>query len=134
MKFSTAPAGNVRGQMRDRQRRDRAAQPELRALFPQFTTLRLDFDFKDNGPFTPSSQATVLHPPAPAYFRFPCPYSDCSGEFDLSTAVESMAAKAGADRDQCQGQMRCSGHRSFESRVHAACTLTLDYRLNAGRN
>lgn len=131
MRFSSASPGNGRGQMRDRQRRDRASTPDLRTRFPQFTTVRLEFDFKDNGPFTPSSQATVLHPPAPAYFVFPCPYSDCSGEFDLSVAVLAMT---GDEQGRGKGQMRCSGHRSFDSHVHAACTLTLDYRVHAERD
>ena len=131
MKFSSSSPADVRGQMRDRQRRDRALSPELRTRFPQFTTVRLEFDFKDDGPFTPSSQATVFHPPAPAYFVFPCPYSDCSGEFDLSVVVTGMA---GDVHDRCKGQLRCTGHRTFDSRVPAPCTLTLDYRVRAMRD
>ena len=131
MKFSTSSSASGRGQMRERLRRDRATMPDLRTRFPQFSALRLDFAFNDHGPFTPAAQATVLHPPAPAYFVFPCPYSDCSGQFDLSSAVTAMVS---GEHDDCGGQLRCSGARSFESRVHAACTLTLDYRVKARRD
>lgn len=130
MKFAYATSGNGRVQMRERQRRDRASTPDLRNQFPQFSTLRLKFDFSDHGPFTPAPQLAVLHPPAPAYFVFPCPYSDCSGEFDLSTAVNTMVH---AQQDHCAGQLRCPGHRSVERNVRADCSLMLEYRVEALR-
>jgi hypothetical protein len=131
MKFAYATSGNGRVQMRERQRRDRASTPELRNQFPQFSALRLTFAFRDNGPFTPAPQLAVLHPPAPAYFVFPCPYSDCSGEFDLSAAVNGMVH---SQQDSCAGQLRCSGHRSFERSVRADCSLTLEYQVEAHRS
>jgi hypothetical protein len=112
--------------MRERQRRDRARTPILRARFPQFASLRVELDFSDTGPFTPAPQVAVLHPPAPAYFVFPCPYSDCDGEFDLTAAINDMAS---ADQDHCEGQMRCAGHRRVESNVGTPCALTLEFQV-----
>ncbi|HUQ09877.1 MAG TPA: hypothetical protein VM146_06130 [Steroidobacteraceae bacterium] len=128
MKFAYSKAGNGRSQMRERQRRDRARTPILRARFPQFGALRLEFDFRDAGPFTPAPQVAVLHPPAPAYFVFPCPYSDCDGEFDLTSAIDTMASE---DQQQCEGQMRCAGHRSFEGSAGMPCALTLEFQVAA---
>jgi hypothetical protein len=114
--------------MRERHRRDRSRTPVLRARFPQFEALRLEFDFSDAGPFTPTPQVAVLHPPAPAYFVFPCPYADCDGEFDLTPPIDSMV---NADEQRCDGQMRCAGHRCLESGARTACGLTLDFQVVA---
>lgn len=128
MRFEYSSSGSGRVQMRERQSRDRACMPDLRSRFPQFRALRLAFEFSGKGPFTPAAQLAVLHPPAPAYFVFPCPYSDCSGEFDLSIPIADMATD---NRESCAGSIRCSGHRNFESRVQAQCTLTLEFRVEA---
>lgn len=130
MRFSTAGAGNGRVQTRERQRRDRASTPELRVRFPQFTALRFDFEFKDRGPFPPTPQVTVMHPPARAYFLFPCPHSDCSGEFDLTPAIDTLA-KAGSAN--CTGQLRCTGHRRIDAKTQSPCALVLDYRVQDER-
>ena len=127
MKFAYS-AGSGRGQTRERQRRDRASMPQLRERFPQYHALRLEFAFRDHGPFTPASQVTVLHPPAPAYFVFPCPYSDCDGEFDLSAAVLHMS---GGESGRCAGQLHCSGHRHFDKRLRAPCALLLEFHVVA---
>ncbi len=128
MKFASAKAGSGRNEMRERHRRDRARTPILRARFPQFGQVRLEFDFQDQGPFTPAPQVAVLHPPAPAYFVFPCPYSDCDGEFDLSAAIETMAK---AEKARCAGTMRCAGHRRVEHTAGAPCALTLAFQVAA---
>lgn len=128
MKFAYAKAGSGRSEMRERQRRDRARTPILRARFPQFGQVRLQFDFRDQGPFTPAPQVAVLHPPAPAYFVFPCPYADCDGEFDLTAAIESMA---NAEDTNCDGTMRCAGHRRVEDTAGAPCALTLEFQVAA---
>jgi hypothetical protein len=116
--------------MRERQRRDRAATQPMRNRYPQFASLRLEFDFSDDGKFTPAPQVTVLHPPAAAYFIFPCPYSDCDGEFNLSPVVDEIA-NSGEVHDQ--GQMRCSGQRSGTSEERVSCGLTLEFSLHVQR-
>jgi hypothetical protein len=114
--------------MRERQRRTRAATPALRVRYPQLDALRLEFEFSDGGLFTPTPQVTVLHPPASAYFCFPCPFSDCSGEFDLNSAISGMLRDGQSD---CAGQLRCQGHRSIDGKSAAPCVLMLDYRIEA---
>jgi hypothetical protein len=128
VKFVGARAGDGRGQMRERQRRDRAATQSLRVRYPQFHSVRLDFDFSDDGKFTPAPQVTVLHPPATAYFIFPCPYPDCDGEFNLAPVIDEMANGASTHGE---GQMRCSGHRTGANETRLSCGLTLEYRVQA---
>lgn len=130
MKFAYAAAGNGRMQMRERHRRDRAGTPEMRVRFPQYSAMRFEFDFSDRGPYPPVPQVNVLHPPARAYFFFPCPHSDCSGEFDLSAAVTAMAADEGVG---CDGQLRCTGQRYTASKTFSPCTVVLEFKVTANR-
>jgi hypothetical protein len=130
MKFTQAGAGNGRVQMRERHRRDRASTPEIRVLFPQFATLRFEFEFKDGGPFPPTPQVTVMHPPARAYFLFPCPHSDCDGEFDLRAAVEKVTD---AGSSECVGELACTGQRRIDSKTRSGCAVVLRYRIQDDR-
>jgi hypothetical protein len=123
MRFAGATKAGGREAMRERQRRGRTATPALRARYPGLNSLQVDFEFSDQGEFLPSPQVTVFHPPAPAYFCFACPYSDCDGEFDLTKAVDLAVSS----RDtQARGQVRCAGarHRGV------ACTLCLEYSIS----
>ena len=54
----------------------------------------------------------VLHPPAPAYFLFPCPYADCDGEFDLGSAVAQLAAHR---ETHTHGHSSASGQRTRDA-------------------
>jgi hypothetical protein len=128
MKLTSGSAGSGREQMRERQRRDRSATPLMRARYPKFASLRLDFMFVDSAAFTPAPQVTVLHPPARAYFSFPCPYSDCDGEFDLSTVVEELARSG---ETQAGAQLKCCGRRARGGEGRVPCQLVLEYTVNA---
>ena len=64
---------NGRNQLRERQRRDRATAQVLRNAYPQFASLRLEFDFSEPETSAPAPQVLVLHPPSQAYFVFSCP-------------------------------------------------------------
>jgi len=108
--------------MRERQRRGRIATPAIRARYPRLASLQVDFEFSDRGGFVPSPQVTVLHPPAPAYFCFACPYGDCDGEFDLTEPVD-LAVSSG--ESPSSAQVRCLGTR----RRGTACTLCLEYSI-----
>jgi hypothetical protein len=119
------PAGG-RNAVRERQKRDRASAPPLRARYPRLDTLQLDFDFSDRTAYLPSPQVTVFHPAARAYFCFACPYSDCDGEFDLTAAVD---VAVNAREPRTVGQSRCKGTRHGG----AACTLCLEYAIHAHR-
>lgn len=104
------------------------AQP-MRVKYPQISSLRLDFRFADSGPFAPTPQLNAMHPPAQAYFHFPCPYEDCDGEFDLTSAIDSLVTGGDA---RCDGRLGCSGQRSG-SKEKFGCTLTLDYTVDSLR-
>ena len=119
MRFAGATPAAGRDAVRERQRRGRIESPALRARYPGLNALQLDFDFSDRTEFLPSPQVTVFHPPAPAYFCFACPYSDCDGEFNLTAAVDLAISS----RQQATNQIRCVGtrHRGV------ACTLCLQY-------
>ena len=109
--------------MRERHRRGRIAAPTIRTRYPELKSLQLDFDFSDNTGFLPSPQVTVFHPPAPAYFFFACPYSDCSGEFNFTSLVDLAASSR---ESHSSGQLTCTGtrHRGV------ACTLNLEYSIS----
>jgi hypothetical protein len=126
MKFAAVSSANARGQMRDRQRRDRAATTSMKERYPQFGSLRLVFEFSGAGPFTPAPQVNVMHPPAKAYFVFPCPHADCDGEFDLTTSVDALARSGNVSDGAHLG---CPGHRSVDRKGRAPCGLELEYKI-----
>jgi hypothetical protein len=130
MKLGYSVAANGRNQMHERQRRARAVTESLRARYPDLTSLRLEFDFRDSGPFTPVPQVTVMHPAARAYFVFPCPYSDCDGEFDLTEPIANMTR---AEESSCAGQLHCMGHRSLGRQGRGQCGLMLEFQVEAQR-
>jgi hypothetical protein len=129
MKLSSSrKAATGRNALRERQRRDRALAPAMRVRYPQFAALRLECDFTDGGVSAPAPHVMVMHPPAPAFFLFPCPYADCDGEFDLTAAVAGLANDNGT---QCDGQLKCAGHRTPDRNGRMPCLLTLDYSIHA---
>ena len=126
MRHAAATPMAGRGAVKERQRRDRAAAPLLRTRYPQLGSVQLDFQFSDRTEFLPSPQVTVFHPPARAYFCFACPYSDCDGEFNLTSAVDLAVS---ANEASTEGQVRCAGKRNGG----AECTLCLEYSISAHR-
>jgi hypothetical protein len=111
----------------ERLRRERAAAPALRAALPAVELLHLELSFRASAD-TPASQSHVLHPPAPAFFRFPCPYADCDGQFDLSSAVR-VALEDPTHR--AAGSLECAGSRSRNPISKKPCQLHLDYVVTA---
>lgn len=125
MKFSPA---NSRNQLRERQRRDRATAQLMRAMYPQFASLRLEFEFKDphSDAAAPAPHLLVMHPPSQAYFVFRCPYSDCDGEFDLTAAVAELAH---SQEPHSHGTQKCGGQRVRDKSGRTPCQLTLEYSI-----
>jgi len=123
MRFSGVTPAAGRDAMRERQRRGRIAAPALRTRYPGLSSLQLEFDFSDRSDFLPSPQVTVFHPPAPAFFSFACPYSDCDGEFNLAKPVDLAVSSR---EPHSRGQLRCAGTRHRG----AACTLCLEYSIS----
>jgi hypothetical protein len=124
VKFANRTRVAARDAVRDKHRRGRTAAPVFRNRYPELGSLQLDFDFSDRTELLPSPQVTVFHPPAHAYFCFACPYSDCDGEFDLTSPVDLLVS---SHEHQASGQIRCPGtrHRGI------ACTLCLEYSITA---
>ena len=123
MKFAGVTPMGARGVMQQRRRHDRIVAPTMRARYPALNALQVDFNFSDRTGSLPSPQVTVFHPPAPAYFHFACPYSDCGGEFNLTSLVDSAVS---AHETSASGRLACAGtrHRGV------ACTLSLDYSIS----
>ncbi len=129
MKLLPAKTVGGRAGTREKQRRARASSPALRVRFPKIAALKIQFSFRDRGPFAPAPQLTVMHPPANAYFVFACPYTDCDGEFDLSDAISGLAADV---EPRCDGDLKCSGQRRVAVGV-TSCQLKLEYSIEVLR-
>ena len=126
MRQSSVPGTDAARQERtDRLRRERAASLTMRAKFPVIQQLRLELQFEGTSN-TPAPQAHVLHPPARAFFDFPCPYADCDGHFDLSSAVEGAMSSTG---NRNVGTLGCVGNRARDHASKQPCELQLTYRI-----
>jgi len=101
---------------------------QLRAAFPAVEQLRLELNFEGATAIVPAAQSHVLHPPARAFFEFPCPYADCDGQFDLTSAVSAVLANEAV---RAEGVIRCLGHRPDPHTSRAPCQLQLNYVLTA---
>jgi hypothetical protein len=128
MRLSPLSPEAARQERRERWRRDRNAAQTLRSAFPKVAQLRVDLTFHGTGPTTPASQSHVLHPPARAFFGFPCPYADCDGHFDLSAIA--TAALGGAVH-LTEGALDCVGLRARDHASKQTCSLHLDYKITA---
>ena len=130
MKFSTVGPEGARNLLREKQRRNRMAAKELRVQFPQFASIRLNFEFSDETSQPPAPQSIVLHPPARAYFVYPCPYASCNGEFDLAAPVEQVAEEG---RTAAAGHTRCKGERVRGRQGKTPCDLHIEYSRAVGK-
>ncbi|MGH8285998.1 MAG: hypothetical protein ACRETT_09550 [Steroidobacteraceae bacterium] len=117
----------IRRDRRERLRRERSAAQPLRVAYPQIARLRLQLNFRDGSALPPAAQSHILHPPAPAFFRFPCPFSDCDGQFDLGAPVAEIASKAGR---QASHGVTCQGVRARDRLTGHQCGLKLDYTIS----
>src|ERR1700726_2136466 len=123
-RFSAA----ARQERMDRLRRDRAAALALRVAFPAVQYLRLELKFESTTSSTPTLQSHVLHPPARAFFEFPCPYADCDGQFDLNAAATSVLASSA---HHAEGEIECPGVRARDRMGRQACHLRVLYKFTA---
>src|SRR5260370_26737462 len=94
----------------DRLRRIRSAAQVVRVAFPAVQHIHLKLKFESTSRLTPASQSHQLHPPARAFFEFPCPYADCGGSFDLTAALN--AAFGGLARHS-EGELGFLGLRAL---------------------
>ncbi len=128
MKLALVSPAAARQERRDRLRRDRAAALALRVVFPAVQQLRLELIFESTSSSTPAPQSHVLHPPARAFFEFPCPYADCDGQFDLTGAVNAALADP---EHRAEGVLECSGKRARDFGSKQPCQLRLIYTVTA---
>jgi len=129
MKSTSVGPEGARNLLREKQRRNRLAAKELRVQFPQFATIRVDFVFSDEASQPPAPQSIVLHPPARAYFVYPCPYASCSGELDLAANVDHIAEQG---KVRAAGSARCTGERNGRQ-GKAPCDLRIEYSIAVGK-
>jgi hypothetical protein len=130
MKFSTVGPEGARNLLREKQRRNRMAAKELRVQFPEFASVRLNFEFSDETDQPPAPQYIVLHPPARAYFVYPCPYASCNGEFDLAASVAEIAEQK---KTSGSGHTRCKGERTRGRQGKSPCDLHIEYSIAVGK-
>jgi hypothetical protein len=127
MRLASGPK-DQRQERAEKLRRERAAASALRVAFPAIQQLRLELLFESSSSNTPGPQSHVLHPAARAFFVFPCPYADCDGGFDLTTAVNVALANEGG---RARGVLECSGHRLMQHSSRSPCKLYLTYSIAA---
>jgi hypothetical protein len=121
--------GDITRQDRAEQlRRARAAARPVRTAFPQVEQLRIELSFEDPSSISPAAQVHVLYPPAPAFFTYRCPHSDCDGEFDLEGAVRKAMSES---PHATQGRLLCVGARIGQRGSKRPCELRLIYIVTA---
>jgi hypothetical protein len=125
MRLASSPSSeSARQQRHDRLRRDRAAAQAIRSAYPTIETLRLELHFEGSEARVPADQVHVMHPPARAFFEFPCPYADCDGQFNLS---EPVGTALGSTKKSAIGVMECTGLRAKDQAGRQSCKLHLHY-------
>jgi hypothetical protein len=99
----------------------------LREAFPAVGQLRLELKFQGESANLPAAQSHVLHPPARAFFLFPCPHADCDGQFDLAAAANAVLTNRAAG---AEGVLKCPGQRLDRRAARMPCELQLHYTLS----
>lgn len=114
----------------DQLRSDRTAAAPLRVAFPEIQQLRIELKFVGRNANPPGSQSYVLHPPARAFFTYPCPYANCDGQFDLSHIVNVALDDPSL---RTEGILECAGRRAQKHDSRHLCQLGLLYTIIATR-
>ena len=128
MRFAASRILDARELRAEQLRCARAASLSLRVAFPTVQQLRLELKFTGATANSPGSQSHVLHPPARAFFTFPCPYANCDGQYDLTAAVNA-ALEDPAYR--AEGMLECRGLRAQKYDSKQPCQLHLIYTVSA---
>lgn len=130
MRFVMSRNADAHQQRMDQLRRARGASASLRVAFPTVQQLRLELQFAGGHANPPGSQSYVLHPPALAFFTYPCPYANCDGQFELSHAVNSALDDPSL---RTEGMLDCAGQRAQKHDSRHPCQLRLHYTIVATR-
>ena len=102
--------------------------PLLRVSYPHVADLRIELDFVPEFGWYPSTQVHILHPPARAAFRYPCPFAGCTGYFELGELVTRLLEQKAA---KTAGELSCTGTRPRDRSTGNLCGVTMTYRLKA---
>ncbi|HEV7608356.1 MAG TPA: hypothetical protein VGO61_13520 [Steroidobacteraceae bacterium] len=126
MRMPTRKKESVFQQRREEWRKHRAAAQTLRSAFPAVELIRIELQFRDSTGRTPTAQSFVMHPPARAFFEYPCPYADCDGKFDLAVPATQVMS---ASEVHAHGALECGGLRSRDGLQRQPCGLHATYEL-----
>jgi hypothetical protein len=116
---------------RERLAHDFTRAMPLRDLYPQLAEVRVEFEFQDGTSRSPSPQAFSYFPAARGFFRYACPCHSCSGEFDISTYVAELAAKADRPQRHRRVTLSCAGQRALDMNGRVACPIGANVRVSA---
>ena len=130
MRLVTSRNLDAHQQRMDQLRRARGAAASLRVAFPTIQQLRVELEFTGTNANPPGSQSYVLHPPARAFFTYPCPYANCDGQFELSHAVNAALDDPSL---RTEGILECAGRRAQKHDSNHPCKLRLLYTISAMR-
>jgi hypothetical protein len=131
MRVAVRKAANGPMARRERMLSERTRAPALRDIYPDLGQLGIELVFDDRtAPTTPSPQLRTLYPAAPGFFRFPCPCTDCDGDFDLTTAVAALVEKSSKRKPMsATGTLTCQGVRLRDRADNKSCTMEAAYKL-----
>ena len=116
---------------RERLKLDFTRAAPLRDIFPQLAEVRVEFEFQDGTTRSPSPQSFSYFPAARGFFRYACPCHSCSGEFDISTYVAELAAKADKPQRSRRVTLSCTGQRALDMTERVACPIGASIRVSA---
>lgn len=118
----------ARQRRRELWQRDRSQAAVLRVAWPRVDQFRVELTFDDGTRNPPSMQSHVLNPPSRAFFRFPCPFADCDGEYDVSEPIGKLGQTR---RGEVSGDLVCEGARLTTRDPAHRCGLALRYKILA---
>lgn len=123
-----SPLETQRELRRERLEKSRKAASPLGRAYPQVQKIQLELAFADPVARSPATQSLLMYPPAPAYFQFPCPHADCSGQLNLDEIVTDALSTS---KRNVHGELICLGLRPDRDVTSRTCELRVLYRLTA---
>jgi hypothetical protein len=100
----------------------------LRALFPDVEELTIELEFAHEFGWSPSNQLRILRPAALASFRYPCPFSGCSGWINLDEPTQALVQSHG---ESLVSELYCTGVRPRDRTIPKPCNVHVRYRIVA---
>lgn len=135
MRFTAARSQAISIAGKEQLRKDRAAARPLRDTFPRVASIRIELVFREADTVAPAAQSHTLHPPARAFFEFPCPHADCDGRLNLSVTVERLVLQSARDFGitlVCPGVRSKGAATKSPCGLEARCSLAAEYLASAG--